>query len=177
MIYASDADALESTMSTKNDHLTPREQPIAVGDEAPDFKLMDQDKGEWTLSEEVKKGDVMLCFYPMDFSPVCSTEMRCVTDEMQKFEEKNVEVVGVSCDSFFTHKAYADSMGLRQTLLSDMHREVCKAYGLYFPALNVAARGTVLVGQSDDGKGKVKWVQSRDIPQAMEVEEVMGALG
>jgi peroxiredoxin len=163
-------------MSTRNEHLTPRNTPIGEGELAPDFTLMDQDKGQWTLSEEVRKGDVMLCFYPMDFSPVCSTEMKCVTEEMGRFEEQGVEAVGVSCDSFFTHKAYADSMGLRQTLLSDMHREVCKAYGFYFDDLNVAARGTVLVGQSDEGKGVVKWVQTRDIPEAMNVDEVVAAI-
>lgn len=166
-----------TAMGTKNEHLTERQGPIGVGEEAPDFTLMDQDKGEWTLSKEVENGDVVLCFYPMDFSPVCSTEMKCVTDEMAQFESKGAEVVGISGDSFFTHKAFADSMGLRQTLLADMHREVCKAYGFYFADLHVPSRGTVVVGKGDGGKMVVKWVQSRDIPEAMSAGDVIGALG
>jgi peroxiredoxin len=163
-------------MATRNEHLRAREEPIGVGDEAPDFTLMDQDKGEWTLSEALKQGDVVLCFYPMDFSPVCETEMKCVTDEMSKFERSGAQVVGVSCDSFFTHKAWADQLGLSQTLLADMHREVCKAYGFYFPDLNTASRGTVVIGKDDAGKGKVKWVQSRDIPEAMAAGDVLSAV-
>lgn len=159
-----------------NDHLKPRPTPITVGELAPDFTLTDQNRKEWTLSDAVKKGDVVLCFYPMDFSPVCSTEMKCVTDEMGRFEKKGAQVVGVSCDSFFVHKAWADSMGLKQTLLADMHRAVCKAYGLYFPNLNIAARGTVLIGKDAGGKGKVKWVQARELGAAMANDEVLAAI-
>jgi len=160
-----------------NEHLKPRTSPIAVGEEAPDFTLMTQDRAEWTLSEAVKKGDVVLCFYPMDFSPVCSTEMKCVTDEMDRFKKQGAQAVGVSCDSFFTHKAWADSLGLKQTLLADMHRAVCKGYGFYFPDLNVASRGTVVIGKSPTGKGKVKWVQAREIKKAMTPDEVLAAIG
>ncbi len=159
------------------DPLTPRDTPIAVGDIAPDFTLKNQAIEDWTLADAVRKSDVVLCFYPMDFSPVCSTEMKCVTDEMQRFEEAGATVVGISCDSFFTHKAWAEQLGLSQTLLADMHRTVCKAYGFYFHDLNVSSRGTVHIAQSDDGKGVVKWVQSRDLPQGMDVAEVIEKIG
>lgn len=152
--------------------LTPRETPIAVGDKAPDFTLKDQTKGDWTLSEHLKKGPVALCFYPMDFSPVCSTEMKCVTDDMAGWQSKGVQVVGVSCDSFFVHEAFAKSLNLKQTLLADMHRAVCKAYGFYWPDLNISARGTVLI----DTTGTVRWVQKREIPQAMKLDDLLGAL-
>ncbi len=160
----------------KNDHLTPRDQPLKAGDPAPDFVLQDQNRQEWRLSEAAKKGDVVLCFYPLDFSPVCSTEMKCVTDEFQRYQSRGAQVVGVSCDSFFTHKAWADSLGLKQTLLADMHRQVCKAYGLYFPDLNCASRGTVVIAKSPDGKPKVKWVQSRAIKDAMKNDDVLAAI-
>jgi peroxiredoxin len=156
--------------------LTPRETPIAVGDTAPNFTLKDQNIEDWSLADAVKKGDVVICFYPMDFSPVCSTEMKCVTDDMAKFEAQGAQVVGISGDSFFTHKAYAEQLGLKQPLLADMQREVCKAYGFYFPDLNVPARGTVIVGQSDDGVGTVKWTDARPLDTAMELESVLGGL-
>ncbi len=159
-----------------NEHLQPRSTPIAVGEAAPDFTLMDQNRQEWKLSDAVKKSDVVLCFYPMDFSPVCSTEMKCVTDEMGRFEKKGAQVVGISCDSFFVHKAWADQIGLKQTLLADMHRAVSKAYGLYFPDLNVSSRGTVIIGKDSGGKGKVKWVQARELRTAMTNDEVLAAI-
>lgn len=157
--------------------LSPRSAPIQVGEAAPDFTLKDQDKGDWTLSEALKKGPVVLCFYPLDFSPVCSTEMKCITDEFSKWEAKGAQVVGISCDSFFVHRAWADALGLRQTLLADMHRSVCKAYGFYWPDLNIATRGTVIVERDASGRAKVKWTQSREIPQAMKPDELLAALG
>lgn len=160
-----------------NENLTPRQTPIAVGEIAPDFTLLDQDRQEWKLSEAVKKGDVVLCFYPLDFSPVCSTEMRCVTDDLAKWQTKGAQVVGISCDSFFAHKAWADALGLKQPLLADMHRAVCKAYGFYWPDMNVASRGTVVIGQDASGQGRVKWVQAREIKSAMSFDEVLAAIG
>ena len=157
--------------------LTERTSPIQPGESAPDFTLKAQNKEDWSLSEAVKKGDVAICFYPMDFSPVCSTEMKCITDDFEKFEQAGAQVVGVSCDSFFVHEAWAKQLGLKQTLLADMHRQVCKAYGFYWADLNISSRGTVVIGQSDDGVGKVKAVQTRDIPQATTTEELLEALG
>lgn len=159
-----------------NEHLTPRSSPLAVGDAAPDFTLMDQTKKDWRLSDAVKKGDVALCFFPLAFTSVCSTEMKCINDEMEEWQKRGATVVGVSCDSFAVLKAWADQMGLRQTLLSDIHRAACKAYGLYWPELNVARRGTVVIGKATDGQGKVKWVQAREPGKAMNWEEVVAWL-
>jgi peroxiredoxin len=153
--------------------LTPRDTVIAVGQVAPNFTLKDQNRNEWTLSDQVKKGDVVLCFFPLAFTGVCGTEMKCVNDEIDQWQKKGAQVVGISCDSFATLKAWADQLGLKQTLLADMHREVCKAYGLYWKDLNVSSRGTVVVGQSPDGVGKVKWAQSREPGKAMNWEEVL----
>ncbi|MDX2018083.1 MAG: redoxin domain-containing protein [Planctomycetota bacterium] len=157
--------------------LNPRTLPLAVGDAAPDFTITDHNRQPWTLSEAVKKSDVVLCFFPLAFTSVCSTEMKCVTDEMTKWEKKGAQVVGISCDSFASLKAWADQLGLKQTLLSDIHRQVCRAYGLYWPELNVSSRGTVIIGKSETGQGKVKWVQSRQPGNAMNFEEVIASVG
>ncbi len=156
--------------------LTPRTDPIRPGQPAPGFTLKDQNRNDWTLADQVRKGPVVLCFYPMDFSSVCTVEMRCVTDEFARWSDAGATVVGVSCDSFFVHEAWAKAEGLKQPLLADMHREVCKAYGFYWPELNVASRGTVVIAQSDDGRGTVAWAQHREIKDAMNIEEVLGAL-
>jgi peroxiredoxin len=156
-----------------NPHLEPREKPISQGEAAPDFTLKDQHRAAWHLADAVRKGDVVLCFYPLAFTSVCSTEMKCVNDEMDNWREKGATVVGISCDSYAAQKAWADSMGFQQTLLADMHRQVCRAYGLYWPELNVSSRGTVVIGQNLSGKGTVKWVQAREPGKAMSIDEVL----
>lgn len=155
----------------RNEGLEARAGLIGAGERAPDFVLLDQSREEWRLSEACRGGDVVLCFYPMDFSPVCTTEMRCVAEELERFSGAS-EVVGISCDSFFVHEAWARELGLRHRLLADMHRSVCRAYGLYFADLNVAARGTVVVG----GDGVVKWSQGRELGTAMDLDEVIAGI-
>jgi peroxiredoxin len=99
--------------------------------------------------------------------------MKCVTEEMNKWQAKGATVVGISCDSFATLKAWAEQEGYKQTLLADMHRQVCKAYGLYWADLNVSSRGTVVIGQDASGRGKVQWVQAREPSKAMNFDEVL----
>lgn len=161
---------------TRNDHLEPRDRLIQPGDHAPDFTLPDQDRNDWKLSEALKKGDVVLCFFPLAFTGVCAAEMKCITDEMSKWKDKGAQVVGVSCDSFATLKAWGDQMDLGQTLLADMHRQVCKAYGLYWADLNVATRGTVVVSKDEGGKATVTWSQAREPSNAMDFDEVLAQL-
>ena len=153
--------------------IPPRDKPIAAGDTAPDFTLKDQNRNDWKLSDAVKKGDVVLCFFPLAFTGVCGTENKCITDELGKWTAKGATVVGVSCDSWATLKAWADQMGLKHTLLADMHREVCRGYGLYWADLNVSSRGTVVIGKSATGQGKVRWVQSREPSKGMSFDEVL----
>jgi peroxiredoxin len=156
-----------------NENLTPRSAPISVGDTAPDFTLTTQDRAEWKLSDHVRKGDVVLAFYPLAFTGVCSAEMKCIDDDFATWTAKGATVVGVSCDSFAANKAWAEKEGYKQVLLSDLHRAVCKAYGLYWPDLNVANRGTVVIGHSADGNGKIKFVQARAPGNAMKWEDVL----
>lgn len=153
--------------------LTPREKPISAGEVAPDFTLQDQNRKEWRLSDAVKQGDVVLAFFPLAFTGVCGTEMKCITDELESWRKKGATVVGVSCDSFAVLKAWADQMGLKQTLLSDINREVCRGYGLYWKDLNVSQRATVVIGKSASGAGKVTWAQTREPSKAMTWDEVL----
>ncbi len=156
--------------------LEPRSNPLNVGDLAPDFTLTNQARQPWQLAEAVRKGDVILCFYPLDFSPICSSEMQCVTDSMDQWAATGAQVVGISCDSFYVHAAWAEALGLKHTLLADMHRQVCRAYGFYFEPMNVSSRGTVIIAQSDNGVGRVKWVQARELKQAMELDEIIAEI-
>ena len=159
----------------RNEHLTPRETPLAAGDAAPDFTLLDQARNEFKLSEKLEQVDVVLCFFPMAFTEVCSAEMDCVHREIPVWQAKGLQVVGVSADSFAVQKAWSDQTGYTFPLLADMHREVCKGYGLYWPDLNVASRGTVIVTKGEAGP-TVKWSQAREVGNAMDFEEVLAAM-
>ena len=132
---------------------TPETTPIKVGAVAPDFKLPDSEKKEWTLSEFKGKKPVALFFYPLDFSPTCSKENACFSQDLSRYE-KFADVAGISVDSVWSHKAWKEAKGLKHTLLADMHRKVIKAYGLFHPAGNISQRATVLINKD----GKVAWV-------------------
>lgn len=145
---------------------------IKVGDTAPDFNLKDQDQKDVKLSDYRGKKNVVLCFYPLDWSPVCQGENACLTNDFPRFQSANSELFGISCDSFFSHKAWADSLKLKHQLLSDVHRTTAKAYGLYFEPLNCSKRATVIV----DKNGKVAYVKVQEIKVAREDKEILDAL-
>ncbi len=157
----------------RNTHLKARDAAITPGEAAPDFALLDQARNEWKLSAAIKDGSVALCFYPMDFSSVCADEMNALEATREALIAANITPVGISCDSFYVHEAWAKSLGLSHSLLADMHREVCRAYGFFFPDLNVASRGTVVIGTD----GIVKWSQARELKDAMDIDEVLAATG
>lgn len=159
-----------------NDQLTPRPTPLAVGDAAPDFALPDQNKAEWKLSDHVKKGDVVLCFVPFAFTGVCSTEMNCVSKDVAAWSKTGATVVGINCDSMFANKAWSEKDGHSHKILADLHRAVCKAYGLHWAEMNVATRATVVIGKDPSGQGKVKFIETRQPGNAMKWENVLATI-
>ena len=159
---------------TTNAHLTVRDTPIGVGDKAPDFTLADQDRNDVSLSGLLAGGgDVVLSFFPLAFTGVCTSEMECFTADITRFKDNNATVTGISCDSFATLKAFADASKIEIPLLADMHREVCKAFGLYWADLNVSSRGTVVIGSD----GIVKWVSAREPGDAVNNDDVIAQVG
>ncbi|OGR90111.1 MAG: hypothetical protein A3J74_02585 [Elusimicrobia bacterium RIFCSPHIGHO2_02_FULL_57_9] len=146
--------------------------PIAVGTPAPEFTLPDQDKKDWKLSDYVGKKPVALFFYPLDWSPTCTKENACFTNDYSKFSQWG-EIAAISIDSVWSHKAWQEKMNLKHRLLADMHRAVTKAYGLYQPGANISQRATVLI----DKKGKVAWVKvESDITKERDYNEVKAEL-
>lgn len=99
-----------------------------IGEPAPDFKLVDQDGNERKLSD-FKDKNLILAFYSFDFSPVCTTEFECFQDDLKKLNNLNVQVLGISVDSKYSHKQFSEKLGLNFPLLSDFGREVSKLYG------------------------------------------------
>jgi len=148
---------------------------ISAGQTAPDFTLPNQDKKEVKLSDFAGKKNVVLVFYPLDWSPVCTNEHVCLVNDMKSFETLDAEVLGVSVDSVWSHKAFADKMGIKYSLLADFHPKgaMSEKYGVYLGDKGITGRAIVIVGKD----GKVAWVKNYDIPVVPDVKEVAAALG
>jgi len=147
---------------------------LAVGQTAPDFTLKDQSQKEVKLSDFAGKKKVVLVFYPLDWSPTCTNEHACFVNDMKQFETLDAEVLGVSVDSVWSHKAYAEKMGIKYSLLADFHPRgaMSEKYGLYMPDRGITGRAIFIVGKD----GKVAWVKNYDIPVVPDVKEVATAL-
>lgn len=127
---------------------------IAAGTPAPDFTLRDQD-GEDVSLADFKGRKVLLVFYPMDFSPVCSDQLSIYHEVKPELAEKGVEILGISVDHSYAHKAFQEKLGVDTTLLADFEPKgaVSQAYGSYLDGLGFASRNLVLV----DEDGTVAW--------------------
>ncbi|MGH3768614.1 MAG: peroxiredoxin [Pseudonocardiaceae bacterium] len=119
--------------------------PLEVGDQAPDFTLKDQNNQEWTLSGLRGERDVLVVFYPLAFSGICTGELDQLREDLAEFAD--VQVLGVSVDSVYTLKAWSDQRGYDFPLLSDFwpHGTVAQDYGVFNDKAGVANRGTFLV--------------------------------
>ena len=147
--------------------------PIEVGQPAPDFKLKDQNQKEISL-KDLRGKNVVLAFYPLDFSPVCSKEHACFHDDFSRFEGLNAEVLGISVDSAWAHKAFAEKLGIQYPLLADFHPkgDVAKTFGLYLEDKGITNRATVII----DKEGIVRYIKVYDIPQQRENQELIDVL-
>src|SRR5690349_20726761 len=106
---------------------------IAVGAKAPDFTLPNEDREPVSLSAQLKKGPVVLAFFPAAFSSVCTTEMCTFRDSAAELNKVGATVLGVSVDTFFALKAWKDAQHLNFPLLSDFNKSVIRQYGVVNP--------------------------------------------
>ncbi len=106
---------------------------VEVGAKAPDFTLPNQDRENVTLSDELRKGPVVLAFFPAAFSSVCQNEMCTFRDSTAELGKTGGRVLGVSTDTFFALKAFADQHRLTFPLLSDYNKDVIRKYGVVNP--------------------------------------------
>ena len=118
---------------------------LAVGDQAPDFSLKDQNNQEWTLSEFRGDRNMLVVFYPLAFSGICTVELDHLRDHLAEFAD--VQLLAVSVDSVFTLRAWSDQRGYDFPLLSDFwpHGTVAQDYGVFNDKAGIANRGTFSV--------------------------------
>ena len=148
---------------------------IASGEKAPDFTLRDQDGEVVSLAEFAGKR-VLLVFYPADFSRVCSDQFTVYQEIKPQLADAGVEMLGISVDGPFAHKAFQEKLGIEDTLLSDFEPkgEVSKAYGSYLDHVGTSGRTLVLV----DADGTVEWSHESSHPaEAPPPQVILDALG
>ena len=134
---------------------------IEPGTEAPDFTLRNQD------GEKVSLGDfagrkLLLAFYPLDFSPVCTDQLSLYQEVLGELEGKGASLVGISVDSSYCHAAFRERLNLTMPLLADFKPKgaVSKAYGAWIDEADHGNRSLVLV----DEDGVVAWSHAAPTP-------------
>ncbi|TYO98282.1 peroxiredoxin (alkyl hydroperoxide reductase subunit C) [Geothermobacter ehrlichii] len=153
---------------------------VLVGKQAPDFTATAV-MPDGSLNSEFKLSDfrgkyVVLFFYPLDFTFVCPTELIAFSKRIKEFEERNVQVIGCSIDSQFSHIAWRNTpveeggVGpVSYPLVADVKHEICRAYDVEFEAAGVAFRGSFLI----DKDGVVRHQVVNDLPLGRNVDEML----
>jgi peroxiredoxin len=134
---------------------------LEPGSEAPDFTLPNH-RGEKVSLSDFRGRKLVLCFYPNDFSPVCSDQLSTYQEVLGEIQARGAELVGISTDGTWSHNAFRKQLGLELTLLSDFHPkgEVSRAYGAYLEQWGTPNRSLVLI----DEQGIVRWAHAAATP-------------
>ncbi len=139
---------------------------IRLGQKVPEFALPDADQKTRSLAEFTKQGPVVLAFFPFAFSGVCDKEMCAFRDGFGALQEAGAQLIGISVDSSYSLKAFAQTYNLQFTLLSDFNKKTAKLYGvLQDPWVGlgykgVAKRAVMVVDRQ--GRLRYRWVT--DVP-------------
>ena len=153
---------------------------VEVGAKAPDFTLPNQDRGQVTLSEELQKGPVVLAFFPAAFSGVCTTEMCTFRDQGSELNKVNATVLGVSVDSFFALKAWADQQKLTFPLLSDFNKTVIRQYGVVNPDMiglkDISKRAVFVIDKDGVVRHREVLDDARNEPNYDKVKQTLASL-
>lgn len=121
-----------------------------AGEKAPLVTGKDQDGSKWKLEKALKKDNVLLYFYPKDFTGGCTKEACAYRDGLEDFKKDDVQVVGVSFDSEQSHKDFIAQHNLNFTLIADTDGKIADAYGVRKEGQKLARRVSFLIGK--DGK-------------------------
>ena len=154
---------------------------VLVGRSAPDFTaaavLADgQIIDNYNYYEQTQGKYSVIFFYPLDFTFVCPSELIAMDKAQQEFKKRNVEVIGVSIDSQFTHSAWRNTAindggigPLQYTLVADVSHSICQAYDVEHPEAGVAFRGAFIVDQSNTVRSQIV----NDLPLGRNMNEIL----
>jgi peroxiredoxin len=140
---------------------------IEAGTPAPDFSLPDQDGNSVSLGDFSGR-KLVLCFYPLDFSPGCTNQLSLYEEVLGDIQAQGASLVGVSVDSPYCHRAFREHLNLTMPLLADFHPKgaMSRQYGAYQEDFGTNNRSLVLIGED----GVVRWSHA-----APSVKEIPGA--
>ena len=127
---------------------------LPAGTPAPDFALASQ-SGEKINLADLRSAPVILAFYPADWTPVCGDQLALYNEVLPMFQEYNAQLLGISVDSRWSHKAYAEDRNLEFPLLADFEPkgEVARLYGVYDQQAGLSERALFVL----DGEGTIQW--------------------
>jgi glutaredoxin-dependent peroxiredoxin len=155
---------------------------IQVGQKAPDFSLFNSEKNKITLSEFEGKKNVLLLFFPLAFTSVCTKELCDIRDNIKKYENDNAQVLGISVDSAFTLAKYKEDQQYNYPLLSDFNKEVSGLYDVLYSSFTnmdmkgVSKRSAFII----DKEGIVQYAEvlesAGDIPDFKAIDEKLATL-
>ncbi|MDA1074784.1 MAG: peroxiredoxin [Proteobacteria bacterium] len=128
---------------------------IKINDTAPDFELKDQSGNTVSLTSLTEKGDVIVYFYPADFSPVCTAQTCSFRDNFAGLETAGVRIVGISPQSFASHQRFADTFSIPFPLLSDPDKQAVRAFGVDGPFGIGVRRATFLIDRNKVVRSRV----------------------
>jgi peroxiredoxin len=128
--------------------------PLPAGTPAPDFTLP-RGPGESLRLSELRGRPVILAFYPADWSPVCGDEMALFNQVLPEFQRHGAELLGISVDGVWCHRAFAEARHLHFPLLADFHPKgtVSRTYGAYRESDGVSERALFVL----DAEGVIRW--------------------
>ena len=134
---------------------------IEAGRPAPDFSLRDQD-GKRLSPADFRGRTLVLVFYPLDFSPVCTDQLNVYNEVLADLEAEGVQMYGISVDSTFSHKVFQQQLGISIPLLADFHPKgaVCRDYGVFVEERGHSERALVMI----DPEGTVVWTHRSPSP-------------
>lgn len=125
---------------------------LKVGDRAPDFETTDHNGANVHLQDRLEKGEVVLYFYPADFTPICTAQACAFRDSAAALEDVSVQILGISPQSTGSHRRFASTYDLSFPLLSDERKSIIRAYGVDGPLGFGVRRATFLL----DSEGTVR---------------------
>ena len=151
-----------------------------TGAKAPDFTLPNQDRQPVTLSEQLQRGPVVLAFVPAAFSSVCTKELCTFRDSIAQLDSLNATVLGISVDTFFTLKAWAEKEGLTFPLLSDFNKTVLPQYGVFNEDMiglkGIAKRAVFVIDRNGIVRYREVLDDARNEPDYGKVKAALAAL-
>lgn len=147
---------------------------LAIGSPAPDFDLSDQHGVKVSLASFRGKKNVVVLFYPFSFTGTCTGELCDIRDDLNAFQNGEVQLLAISCDSIFSQRTFAEAQGYKFPVLSDFwpHGEVSKAYGVFNAARGCAIRGTFIIDKS----GILRWQVVNATGEARSTQDYKSAI-